>query len=367
MLLPNSSPISSMPTTTSDPTVSPPEEEAFWLRIEKEYENMFCINAPIDCHLHLRQEGELRLLAPDTYYFAHVICMPNIIPPIDNPYALLGYKRDVENLCKIGVPKFTLFLSEQVTPVTIEAVSKEVIGVKLYPKGLTTNSDHGIDFLSYETIYPVLAKMEELRIPLLGHFEKPYGDPRSREIACLPMIEEIVNRFPRLEIVIEHVTSKETVGFIKDNYRLHGTITAHHLLLISSDMFGQVAHYCKPVPKSKSDRATLREVAFTGHKKFMFGSDSAYHPHSRKLSYNAAAGIYSLPTAIPYLAELFHENSDFQKLEDFTSNNAYAFYGFNNSNEKVQLFKQQWDVPLEVNFARPFLAGHRMEWQIRKL
>lgn len=48
------------------------------------------------------------------------------------------------------------------------------IGVKSYPRGVTTNSDGGIE--SYETYYPVFAAMEEVGMVLNLHGEVP-SDP----------------------------------------------------------------------------------------------------------------------------------------------------------------------------------------------
>jgi Dihydroorotase len=54
----------------------------------------FIINNPLDMHLHLRDEGMLKLVAPLTAKsFAGALVMPNLVPPITTKEALLAYKK----------------------------------------------------------------------------------------------------------------------------------------------------------------------------------------------------------------------------------------------------------------------------------
>ena len=50
-------------------------------------------------------------------------------------------------------------------------VQRRQLGVKSYPKGVTTNSDGGIE--SYEVYYPVFEAMEEVDMVLNLHGEVP--------------------------------------------------------------------------------------------------------------------------------------------------------------------------------------------------
>lgn len=52
-----------------------------------------------------------------------------------------------------------------------ELLQTRLIGVKSYPRGVTTNSDGGIE--SYETYYPVFETMEEVGMVLNLHGEVP--------------------------------------------------------------------------------------------------------------------------------------------------------------------------------------------------
>jgi len=49
--------------------------------------------------------------------------------------------------------------------------ANEITGVKSYPKGVTTNSDGGIE--SYETYYPIFEAMQDVDMVLNLHGEVP--------------------------------------------------------------------------------------------------------------------------------------------------------------------------------------------------
>lgn len=89
----------------------------------------------------------------------------------------------------------TLYLSPDLTPDEIRKAKKagivgcdsercigchvlklNFVGVKSYPRGVTTNSDGGIE--SYETYYPVFEVMQEVDMVLNLHGEVP-SDPTT--------------------------------------------------------------------------------------------------------------------------------------------------------------------------------------------
>jgi dihydroorotase len=66
----------------------------------------------------------------------------------------------------------TLYLSPELTPDEIrKAHAAGIVGVKSYPRGVTTNSDGGIE--SYEVYYPVFEAMQEVDMVLNLHGEIP--------------------------------------------------------------------------------------------------------------------------------------------------------------------------------------------------
>lgn len=141
-------------------------------------------------------------------------------------------------------------------------------GVKSYPRGVTTNSEGGIE--SYETYYPVFEAMEQVDMVLNLHGEIPSDTATNicvlnAEAAFLPHLRKIHARFPRLRIVLEHATTKAAVDCVKSLGDTVGcTITAHHLALTVDDWAGQSFNFCKPVAKYPEDRKALQDVVKEG-------------------------------------------------------------------------------------------------------
>src|SRR5690606_13823274 len=94
--------------------------------------------------------------------------------------------------------------------------SGHVKAVKLYPAGATTNSASGVTRL--ETTYPALEAMSELGLPLLVHGEVTDADIDifDREKVFIDRIlSPLCARFPRLKLVLEHVTTSDAVQFVR--------------------------------------------------------------------------------------------------------------------------------------------------------
>ncbi|MBJ6934462.1 dihydroorotase, partial [Vibrio cholerae] len=82
--------------------------------------------------------------------------------------------------------------------------------------------------------YPVLQAMQEVGMLLLVHGEVTTHevDIFDREKTFLDtVLAPIVNDFPQLKIVLEHITTADAVTFVqKAGDNVAATITAHHLL-----------------------------------------------------------------------------------------------------------------------------------------
>lgn len=121
---------------------------------------------------------------------------------------------------------------------------KPLIQSQSYPKNLTTNSEDGV--VSYKTFYPVFAAMEEIGLTLNIHGEASSNccdniTVMNAENAFLPTLKELHQNFPKLKIVMEHVTTAEACEWIKScDANVVGTITAHHLSLVVDDWAGNV-------------------------------------------------------------------------------------------------------------------------------
>lgn len=196
------------------------------------------LTRPDDCHVHVREGRLLPLvLAHTARQFSRAVIMPNLRPPVTTVARALAYSDAILSALSPGVsftPLMTLYLTAETSIETVcEAVDAEaVLAFKLYPAGATTHSDAGVADL--EKIYPVLAAMEHYDLPLLVHGEvtDPDCDIFDRERLFIERhLTALVREFPRLRIVLEHVTTAEAVQFVMAaSEQVAATITPQHLL-----------------------------------------------------------------------------------------------------------------------------------------
>ena len=337
------------------------------------------LTQPDDMHLHLRDGMELAsVVQASARQFGRAIIMPNLTPPVTTVEQAAAYYRRIRE-CLGGDAEFeplmTLYLTDATRPDEIDriAANSQVYGVKYYPSGATTNSDAGVT--SLENVYPVLERMAELEIPLLIHGEVVDEDvdifdrePVFIDTVLIPLLQ----RFPGLRMVLEHITTKQAVDVVKEGPEvLAASITAHHLLYNRNRMFrgGLRPHfYCHPVLKRERSRLALLEAAVSGHARFFLGTDSAPHPVSRKETDCGCAGIYSAPVALEAYAEIFDQVGQLDQLEQFASFNGADFYRLPRNRGKITLQKVDWEVPRTLPFGGdnivPLLAGEVCRWKL---
>ena len=273
----------------------------------------FEINEPLDMHIHLRDDDMLKLVAPLTSNtFTGALIMPNLVPPITTKEALLSYKKRIKEACKEDIfdAHVTLFFQENYSYEFLEDIKDDIIGVKLYPAGITTNSETGASSMDVEVLRPTLSSMSKLGIPLCIHGETN-GFVMDREKEFMPIYESIAKAFPDLKIIMEHITTKEAVELLEKYENLHATVTLQHLLITLDDVAGGMLKphlFCKPIAKRPEDRSALLAAALKAHPKLMFGSDSAPHPKHKKESCGCAAGVFTSPIALQVLVELFEKH-----------------------------------------------------------
>ncbi|MBU6389666.1 dihydroorotase, partial [Patescibacteria group bacterium] len=237
---------------------------------------------------------------------------------------------------------------------------------KLYPEGVTTNSEDGVNDIP--ALYPVFERMAKEEFILCLHGERPGVFSLDRETAFLPVLEEIATRFPNLKIVLEHVTTEAAVELVKKlPDTVAATITVHHLYLTLDDVIGDKIrphHFCKPVAKRPEDRAALLAAATSGNPKFFLGTDSAPHAVETKECEAGCAGVYTAPVAIPLLAEIFERQNALDQLEGFTSFFGAEWYGLPPNAAHITLQKQEWIVPDRCGTVVPFRAGKKLTWKV---
>lgn len=339
----------------------------------------YTFTQPDDWHLHLRDGAALSaVVSHSAAQFARAIVMPNLKPAITTTELALTYRACILAALPAGTefnPLMTLYLTDNTTPEEIVRAKKSghVLAAKYYPAGATTNSASGVTDL--RKIHAVLAAMEEHDFPLLVHGEvtDPAVDVFDREKVFIEReLFPLMNRFPRLRIVFEHLTTREGVDFVlSTSDKIAATLTAHHLLLNRNSMFvGGIRphHYCLPVLKREVHREALLSAAISSNPKFFLGTDSAPHPKHAKESACGCAGIYTAHAAIELYAEVFEQAGSLDKLEAFASFHGPDFYGLPRNHKKITLAKQAWRVPEELELGEdtlvPFRAGEQIKWKL---
>ena len=325
--------------------------------------------SPLDMHIHLRDEAMLRVVAPlSAYSFSGGIIMPNLVPPITTIEAVVAYKERIAQAIGTNVfdPLMTLFFRADYSREFLEKASLHVKALKLYPSGITTNSEGGVASMDIEALRPVLEAMSDLGLILCVHGETN-GFVMDREKEFSSIYESVARAFPKLKIVMEHITTKESVALLDKYENLYTTITLHHLLITLDDVAGGMLQphlFCKPIAKRYEDRDALLHVSLKAHPKVMFGSDSAPHPIHKKECCGCAAGVFTAPIALPVLAELFEKHNALANLQAFVSDNAQKIYGYQPLFKEVKLEKLPYEVPMAYGDVVPMFAGQTLSWSI---
>lgn len=338
------------------------------------------ITRPDDWHLHLRDGEALAAVLPHTArQFARAIVMPNLKPPVTTVEQAAAYRERILAALPAGMsfePLMTLYLTDNTPAAEIAkaAASGFVKAVKLYPAGATTNSDAGLT--SIEKAYGTLAAMEEAGLPLLVHGEvtDPKVDLFDREKAFIDtVLSPLLQRFPKLRVVMEHITTKDAAQFVAGaGQNVGATITAHHLLYNRNAIFqgGVRPHwYCLPVLKRETHRQALVDAAISGSSKFFLGTDSAPHAKGAKEAACGCAGCYTAYGALELYAEAFDQAGALDKLEAFASFNGPAFYRLPRNAGTVTLVKESWPVPASYAYAGgdtlvPLRSGESLSWKM---
>ncbi len=337
------------------------------------YPDKILLNDPLDMHLHLRDGEMLRRIAPlSAHTFSGAIVMPNLVPPVTDKKALVDYKARIEDA--VGntpfSPYMTLFFKPDYDMAFLSEMREHLSAIKLYPAGITTNSEGGVSSFDIDALRPTLEAMSALEIPLCVHGETD-GFVMDREAQFVPIYERLAEAFPELTIVMEHITTKESVAALDRYENLYATITLHHLYITLDDVAGGLLRphlFCKPIAKRPEDKEALLRVALEAHPKVMFGSDSAPHPKEAKESYGCAAGVFTAPIALQALAQLFEtHDAPLENLQAFVSDNAKRIYGVTPPKKEVVLTKRPTEVPAEYGGVVPMFAEERLTFAIEEI
>jgi dihydroorotase len=338
------------------------------------------LRRPDDWHVHLRDGDALAQTCRDmARYMGRAIVMPNLTPPVTTVALAEAYHARIEaamaDLPRRFEPLMTLYLTDGTSSDEIRraADSPIVHAVKLYPAGATTNSDAGVAAL--DALYPVLEAMEAADLPLLVHGEvtEPDIDIFDRERVFIDRhLAPIVERFPGLRVVLEHITTADSVAFVTEaRDGVAATITAHHLLLNRNDMLvGGIRphYYCLPILKRARHQEALRAAATGGNPRFFLGTDSAPHTRAAKESPCGCAGVYTAHAALELYAEVFDSLGALERLEGFASLHGPAFYGLPVNEDSITLTRGEQPVPASLPLGEdvlvPLRAGETLPWHV---
>jgi dihydroorotase len=184
---------------------------------------------------------------------------------------------------------------------------------------------------------------------------------------------KLVEKFPRLKVIFEHITTKEAADFVASaSENVAATITPQHLLYNRNHMLAggiRPHYYCLPILKRDIHQQALIEAAVSGNKKFFLGTDSAPHSKDSKESCCGCAGCFSHPAAVEMYAEVFEQANAMDKFEAFASINGADFYDLPYNKTTITLERESWGIPQSVPFGDsviiPLAAGNQLKWRLK--
>lgn len=335
------------------------------------------ITQPDDWHVHVRDGQVLAdTVNASARHFGRALVMPNLTPAVSSLPALLAYRERIMAALVPDAdfnPLMTFYLNTSLSADDLQQSRSYdfVMGAKLYPAGATTNSAEGVRSLC--SIYPLLDVMRDCDLVLQVHGETTVGDIFDREAAFITEhLQDIVKNFPGLRIVLEHISTRAAVDFVRNSPdTVAATITPHHLFYNRNQLLAggvRPHYYCLPILKRAEDQKALREAACSGNPKFFAGTDSAPHARGSKESACGCAGVYCAPYAMPFYAQVFEQEQQLPRLNDFCSHFGAGFYRVPVNRSELTLVKREHRIPQELAFGDeqvvPMAAGELLSWSV---
>ncbi len=339
------------------------------------------IRKPDDWHLHLREGIVLKnIIRFSSEYFGRAVIMPNTKDPITSIDKAISYRNSIFEFLPSNTkfnPLMTIYLTDNISKDEIKKgfIDNVFFAAKLYPANSTTNSNHGVKDI--KNLYKVFELMENIGMPLLIHGEvnDPNVDIFDREEVFIDKeLFPIIKNFPKLKIVLEHITTSHAVKFVEEN-NIGATITPHHLHINRNAMFFgglNSDYYCLPVAKREINRVALIKAATSGRDCFFLGTDSAPHLREWK-AFCGCAGIFNAPVALESYLKVFEEENALDKFEKFASLNGSNFHNLPPNEEyitfvqepnKVAEFVEIYDAKKMIGKIKPFHSGQTLNWKV---
>jgi dihydroorotase len=323
-----------------------------------------------DLHAHFRQGDIIPYLIKDHLAMgcAGILAMPNTKPPVSkvlksDPADGWSIEEYLEMLRRAGGDAFDdiivpLYLTAATTPAMITAGAKSGLlrAAKYYPPHGTTGAEFGAP-LAEHMQNGVIRALADHGVVLCLHGEEHALPPEryfgrtqnAEELFYREHMPPLVEKFPDLKIVCEHVTTKTAVRFVQEcGANVAATITPQHLMYTMGHLLQGLKYhlYCLPLVKFDEDRQALRKaVTAPGNTQFFAGTDSA--PHVKKMTAcGCAAGCYTGGIAPQLYAQAFEmagvdlaSKKGREAFERFLCHIGPGFYGLKKQSATFRLEK----------------------------
>ena len=325
-----------------------------------------------DLHTHFRQDELLPTTVKEHVAMAcaGALAMPNLKPPLTQPEHIKAYRQEILDTAEGAFQDMIvpLYLNAETTAKTIEDGARDGIlqACKYYPPHGTTGSELGAPFQTYID-NGVFEAMEATGVVLCVHGEE-HGLSGERYFARGENAEEIfyrehmpslIERFPALRVVGEHLTTKVGVDFIlKAPEHVKASVTPQHLLYTIGHLIQGLKYhlFCMPVVKFEEDRTALQQAVISpDNTKFFAGTDSA--PHTKKTTpCGCAAGCFTGGIAPQLYAQGFEaagvdlsSDTGKQAFQNFLCEIGRAFYDLPEPESNFRLRRSPQTVePLHI-------------------
>lgn len=352
-------------------------------------------------HAHLRQapgcavvgESDMeRLIHVVLKVAGAVVPMPNTVPSITTPRHAADYAAAIRkfwgdggysSLGELDVIK-TLKLTQTddgaaTTPYDVGVAFEHGIrDWKLFPRAtpkralgqLAASSTNTADAVyDVYALFPTFRRMEELRCRLHWHLEDA-NEPNlmKREFAALPMLEDVVSTFPKLPVIVEHVSDRRTFFGAERYPNVRFGVTAHHLWGTYEWWQENPHHKCAPVMKTELDRQECLDRAIHDPRCYCTPDEAAHHVNKK---WNLPPGAepanecYTGPNLVELVATKFAERGALDKLGAFLTHRGRALHDLKPETRMITLVEEAYPIlgicPGEIV---PFMAGTTLPWSI---
>jgi dihydroorotase len=330
-------------------------------------------------HAHFRTGTLLQTVVPYTArQFGRAVVMPNTPTPITTTQLAVSYRDDIISAVPNNVD-FTPLMMAYLTDTTdaddiaMGFESGVFFGAKLYPANATTNSAFGVTDI--KKIDAVLSTMEHIGMPLSVHGEvtDKHIDIFDREAQFVStVLDYIISTYPNLRITMEHITTQQSVEFLRSaGCNVGATVTPQHLVYNRNDMLvgGIKPHlYCLPIIKREEHRLALCDLVTSGFDRVFLGTDSAPHTRNNKECSCGCAGVFSAMHALEHYVDIFDQYNALNHFEGFATSNANAFHNMTENVGTITLTKRSTDVVQSIGSGddtlTPMCAGQSLNWGV---